>query len=382
MNPVTKSGRTFGFELQRMTHSDYQKIKVDAISGRYLPPGKCMAEVRRYATQFREGVLGHSVQGEPIISLRGGQGKTRVLMWSQMHGNESTTTKAVLDLLSYFDSGNGSELLKQLEIMILPMLNPDGSQAYTRENAAGKDLNREAMERSQPESKALDKAYQEFQPDYCFNLHDQRSIYSVGGTAKSASLSFLAPSMDEERSVSDHRRTAMQLIAAIQGKLPKDLQGNIGRYDDSFNPNCVGDRFQMAGSASILFEAGHVPGDYERETSRYYVFCAILSALREIATEAFKGVKTEGYFHIPDNTKEFVDILIHHPSALGDKFAGEEKLLIQYEEVLEDGRVHLKPAFAEEGLSSGKYGHLELDASQASDLSVIKSTPGLSALLF
>ena len=303
-------------------------------------------------------------------------------MWSQMHGNESTTTKAVLDLFSYFDSGNGKELLEKLEIMILPMLNPDGSEAYTRENAVGKDLNRDAMERTQPESIALDKAYQNFQPEYCFNLHDQRSIYNVGGTSKPASLSFLAPSMDQERSVSDHRRTAMQLIAAIQEKLPRELQGFIGRYDDSFNPNCVGDRFQMAGSASILFEAGHVPGDYERETSRYFVFCAILAALQEISTGAFKRLKTESYFEIPENTKEYVDILIHHPSALGDKFAEEEKLLIQYEEVLEDGRIQLKPAFAEEELSTGKYGHLELDASQASGRSEIKTIPGLSELLF
>ncbi|WP_246054392.1 M14 family metallopeptidase [Antarcticibacterium flavum] len=60
------------------------------------------------------------------------------------------------------------------------MLNPDGARAYTRVNSRGVDLNRDAHNREEEESKVLRKVYNEFKPHYCFNLHDQRTIFSAG----------------------------------------------------------------------------------------------------------------------------------------------------------------------------------------------------------
>ena len=37
----------------------------------------------------------------PIYGLKLGEGSHKVLAWSQMHGNETTTTKACLDLVEY-----------------------------------------------------------------------------------------------------------------------------------------------------------------------------------------------------------------------------------------------------------------------------------------
>ena len=44
--------------------------------------------------------LGNSVKGTPINLYRIGKGSKKVLLWSQMHGNESTTTKALFDVLN------------------------------------------------------------------------------------------------------------------------------------------------------------------------------------------------------------------------------------------------------------------------------------------
>lgn len=364
-----------------MTLAEYQEIKVQAISGRYLPDSKCIPEFRARLTHFKEHIVGQSVLGVPIFSFRSGTGNTRILIWSQMHGNESTTTKALLDLFGFLEQGNGQELLKHLDLLVLPMLNPDGANAYTRENAAGKDLNRDAMDRSQPESHILAEAFHTFQPHFSFNLHDQRTIYNVGGEARPASLSFLAPAMDPQRSISTHRKLAMQLIVAITHSLPDTLKGSVGRYDDTFNPNCVGDQFQLKGSATILFEAGHVADDYEREISRYNVFRAILGALQAIATKVYLSQDTKAYFDIPENTRDYVDILIHHPAALHERFAGREKLMIHYQENLHSGRIQLDPEFPEEDLSTGKYGHLELDARNEKDRKAIEGIPGLRELL-
>ena len=67
-----------------------------------------------------------------------GTGSTKVLMWSQMHGNESTTTKSLLDLLRFLNTN--PDWLDNLQLSIIPILNPDGAKAYTRVNANQVDL--------------------------------------------------------------------------------------------------------------------------------------------------------------------------------------------------------------------------------------------------
>src|SRR5690606_18803559 len=99
-----------------------------------------------------------------------GDGPIKILMWSQMHGNESTTTKAVLDLINFLLEGSemSNSILERCTIKIIPILNPDGALAYTRVNANGIDLNRDAQNLSQPESKVLRAVFEDFGPDYCF----------------------------------------------------------------------------------------------------------------------------------------------------------------------------------------------------------------------
>lgn len=66
-------------------------------------------------------------------------------------------------------------------------------------------MNRDVKECTQPESKILKQIFEKFQPEYCFNLHDQRTIYGVGDTNKSAIISFLAPAFDVERTIDANR---------------------------------------------------------------------------------------------------------------------------------------------------------------------------------
>ena len=116
-----------------------------------------------------------------------GQGPKKVLLWSQMHGNVSSTTRELLDLFDHLQSTSGAPLLERLTLLIIPQLNPDGSTAYTRLNTNNIDLNRDALDLSQPESIALNEVFESFSPDFCFNLHGQRSIFAAG---KPATLSF------------------------------------------------------------------------------------------------------------------------------------------------------------------------------------------------
>lgn len=304
-------------------------------------------------------------------------------MWSQMHGNEATTTKALLDLINELGKGGAraSALEASVTLRIIPQLNPDGAQAYTRVNANGKDLNRDAKERTQPESRILREQYEGFAPHFCFNLHDQRTIYNVGETATPATLSFLAPSMDAGRSVPPQRQEAMQLIAAMAADLKPALPGGIGRYDDGFNPNCVGDQFQMAGTPTLLFEAGHYPGDYQREETRYYVYAALVSALYHISQGTHRKVPVESYAAIPENGKLMVDLLVKHAEACNPALARGTSLAIQYREALQAGRIAFIPEWPEEGLTLARFAHETLDAATPQGREALNSRSGLLSLI-
>jgi hypothetical protein len=334
----------------------FKKFSVAGLIGRYLPPQK-LADVEKYFVRFDKKVLGYSVEKRPITLYQLGQGSNKILLWSQMHGNESTTTEALLDLMRVLDDSQNSfskSILPACTLYIIPMLNPDGAQKYTRFNAAEVDLNRDAQALSQPESRILSDLYHQIQPDFCFNLHDQRSIFSAGPVCKPATLSFLTPAADKTRSINPSRTVSMQLIAAVNKSLQELIPNQVGRYSDAYNINCVGDTFQSLGTPTLLFEAGHFPKDYQREETRFYVFTALCKALECIAKSAYHSFKVADYVEIPENEERFLDIIYR---GLLLKDGSKFDLGIQFKEVLIENHVVFQPYFVKIGDLQNFCGH-------------------------
>ena len=172
----------------------HKQYKENSLFGRYIT----LKDIEQLITKCNSTIIGKSVLGKPIYKYEIGNGKIRVFMWSQMHGNEGTTTKALFDFFNFIHSDNevGVSLLQNFTFCFLAMVNPDGAESYTRENANNIDLNRDAYNLSQPESILLRETFDEFKPDFCYNLHDQRTIYGAGDSGKVATVSFLAPSFN------------------------------------------------------------------------------------------------------------------------------------------------------------------------------------------
>ncbi|NAS13539.1 M14 family metallopeptidase [Poritiphilus flavus] len=357
-----------------VTALDYASIKEGSVHGRYVTTEHIIPFLDRVSADVRMEEIGRSVEGRPIHLLEIGTGKKKVLMWSQMHGNESTTTKALLDLINYLNQTglDSASILAECQLLIIPILNPDGAHRYTRLNANEVDLNRDAIDLSQPESRILREVYERVSPDFCFNLHGQRTLFNVGRTELPATVSFLAPASDQDRSITESREISMQLIAAMALKLEELIPGQIGRYDDSFNPNCVGDSFQMLSSPTLLFEAGHYPGDYMREETRKLLFYALVEVLEVIAANRHKDYSEDTYFGIPENNKLFFDILIRNAPLLHPKFADTNSIGIRYEEVLEGRQIQFHPQIAETGILSQHFGHQTYDCSKTLDLDQLK----------
>nr|WP_299172978.1 M14 metallopeptidase family protein [uncultured Allomuricauda sp.] len=361
---------------------DYQSFKETSITGRYVTSEMLEMDWMR-KLDFPIKKIGESVNGIPINAITLGNGSSKVLMWSQMHGNESTTTKAVLDLVNMLKSKKdlSKPILEHCTLVIVPILNPDGARNYTRVNANEVDLNRDAKQLTQPESKALNNLFKDFKPDFCFNLHDQRTLFSVGKSDKSATVSFLSPSSDESRKLTPTREIAMKLIVSMNEKLQQIIPGQVGRYDDGFNDNCVGDSFQMKGVPTILFEAGHYANDYQREKTRELIFYALVKGLATISENNIEVFKTEDYFNIPENDKLFFDILILNAQKSNPKMDDNTKVGIRYKEVLKNNTINFIPEIADLGNMPGCFGHLTFDCAKTEDWNALNERKDVINLL-
>nr|WP_288837330.1 M14 metallopeptidase family protein [uncultured Flavobacterium sp.] len=341
--------------------------KEKTIEGRYLTLESIEPILKRINTDNQLSVIGKSVQGRPIYKYIIGAGKTKIYLWSQMHGNESTTTKALFDFLNVLHSGSdlAKELLSSFTFCCLPMLNPDGATLYTRANANEIDLNRDSQDLTQPESRVLRAVFEEFQPDFCYNLHDQRTIFGVADTGKPATVSFLAPSYNEEREINNSRQKAINLIAGMNVVLQEFIPGQIGRFDDSFNINCIGDTFQYLGVPTILFEAGHFPGDYQREVTRKYVFMALVSSFTILNENVIEINRTEDYLNIPQNKVVFYDFIYKKVKINYDGIEKITNFAAQYKEELVDGKINFNAYVARLDDLEGFFGHEVYDAQGA-----------------
>ena len=329
-------------QLYQDIHLNFSNLKVQNLNGRYIANSHILPILNRLPNGFSYEIAGRSERDQPIFAIKAGNGPIKILIWSQMHGNESTCTKALFDFIFNLENLGISSVLKHCSFIIIPILNPDGANNYNRLNAKGIDLNRDAQSLTQSESLVLRTIFNTFKPEFCFNMHDQRSIYCVAGTKNSAGLSFLAPSQDKERSISSNREQAMGVISKIKNVLQLFIPDQISRFDDSFNINCVGDQFQSLGVPTILFEAGHSV-DYHREDTRKYMLIALLSAIKCISQKNLPKDAVETYLNIPENKPLFFDVLIKNVSVEVDGKTAITDIGILYEEVLTENQIHFVP---------------------------------------
>lgn len=325
---------------------------------RYFPPSavdKVLSSLARHKN-IKVDVIGFSVNSQPINMLSYGKGPFKVLVWSQMHGNETTTTIALLRLLkditllnskSEFRTVQLDELLDRISLYLIPQLNPDGSLAHSRENANGVDLNRDFQQLSQPESRVLNDVYNKIQPNLCLNLHEQRSIFASGKNGKPTTLAFLAPATNHKSSIADARIQAMHYILDIKNSLNSDLDCHISRYDDTYNPNCVGDKFTSLGTPTILFEAGYITGDPKRCLTPDKIYKALKSLLFTLPFRSNMTLNNieSGYNRIPQNEIQYVDILLKNVNLLvQNKTEIHDALYVNLKPILKESTIRLIPS--------------------------------------
>ena len=136
-------------EIATFLDNNYNTFKNNQLFGRYITLQHIQPLIDNLPNEFKIAKAGESFQQRKINKITIGAGSKKILLWSQMHGNESTGTKAIFDLFNFLQkdtSGLAATILKNCTITTIPILNPDGSEVYTRVDSQGIDLNRDAVD--------------------------------------------------------------------------------------------------------------------------------------------------------------------------------------------------------------------------------------------
>ncbi|MDQ3394142.1 MAG: M14 family metallopeptidase [Bacteroidota bacterium] len=318
--------------------------------------------------KYEVATVGKSVEGRDIYLIKLGTGKTKVLLWSQMHGDEPTATMALMDMFNFFNQRDSldpikNQILEQTTLYIIPMLNPDGAQEYTRRNAQDLDLNRDAIRLQSPEAQILKSVRDNLKPDFGFNLHDQNTRYSVGESGNPATISFLAPPYDHAKSVNDVRGKAMKMIVHLNNILQKYIPNQVAKYSDDHEPRAFGDNIQKWGTSTILIESGGYANDHEKQFIRKLNFIAIVSSLAAIADHSYEKAAIENYYTIPENGRSIFDLIVRNVFIEKDGQIFKSDIGInRYEENINNNtQFYYESKIEEVGDMSVFYGYEELD---------------------
>ncbi|KGX91348.1 peptidase M14 carboxypeptidase A [Pontibacillus halophilus JSM 076056 = DSM 19796] len=242
-----------------------------------------LEQVEQRSQHMELEVYGQSVKERDLYLAKFIQDESNptILFLTQQHGNETLTTEAALNVIKKLSS-NGKpvrEILDNVNVLIAPRLNVDGAEGdvnfsledyvsgtHTRYNANGVDLNRDHIDREQPETKALhENILQVYKPDYMIDLHHQGTQVTLGEDGPLVSGSILYPTNDQvpEDVLQGSKQLGSVLYGAIEAKGYGILSKYPGGTANTISRNGLANEY---GISTLLFEmrgmADHYREDY------------------------------------------------------------------------------------------------------------------------
>jgi len=306
------------YDFEQNLYQSYDRYKEKSLTHRRFKHADIipLIDKLKHKSGYTVKVVGKSVEGRELKLITIGKGKTKIFMWSQMHGDEPTATAALFDIFNFINDTTNKEyckaLFERVTLYFLPMVNPDGAERFKRRNFYDIDLNRDASRLQCPEAVILKSVFDSLKADFGFNLHDQSHRYSVGNSFRTATISFLAPAYNYEKDFNNVRGKAVQLIGNMYQVLSQFIPGHIAKYSDEYEPRAFGDNFQKWGTSTILIESGGWKDDPEKQFIRKLNFIALLSAFKSIAEESYLKTSSEIYESIPFNDKYILDVILRN----------------------------------------------------------------------
>ncbi|QIZ66602.1 M14 family zinc carboxypeptidase [Geobacillus subterraneus] len=213
--------------------------------------------------QMELEVIGQSIKGRDLYLVKyiKNPDNPTILFLTQQHGNEQLTTEGALEFIKHLGTEKTKGVLDHVNILIVPMLNPDGAMGdvdfplddyiasgerhLTRYNAVGADLNRDHVNKQYPETKALhNNVLRKYHIDYMIDLHHQGANSERDGRLVSGSILYpTSPNANEEVVY-----RSKQLGAVVFDAIERTGWGHLGKY--------VGGSSEAIGRNGIAVEYG------------------------------------------------------------------------------------------------------------------------------
>ncbi|MDO8585746.1 MAG: DUF2817 domain-containing protein [Armatimonadota bacterium] len=220
--------------------------------------------------------IGRSVKGRPIhaVVVTRAQGPAltkclRILVISGQHGNEEISVEAAvefIDDLAHNRAGLTEKAPRNVALVFVPVVNPDGLAANRRCNASGVDLNRNWDNPDQPETIAVTRLVTRLRPDVVIDLHQW--------TDEDPNRPNCVEAAGFEGCPEAH--LAQVIAAAVTPGTPL----RFVPYGIDSNPRLAHRRFTRAGTCGLLVETA--PGWPEKQRTDCYktVIRSTVSLLR------------------------------------------------------------------------------------------------------
>lgn len=254
--PEVKSGfATPGY--RNKTFTQYDQVKdhlLAAIAGR--------SDARLYSLMKTD-------QGREMwaVELGNPKPKVRVMIYARVHGDEPAASEGALALLDSLTHGELEGQHGDVQIVIVPMANPDGAVAGKRTTARGGDINRDFVKYDWAETRAIQGEILRFDPHVVIDAHEFTVWGRLGDRSSASDMQSAGPNEPNlPKSLIDAHeklfRTAISrnfsefgLRHELYELLSTDKQSGRLQVAESATTFVSAKNFQaMTGRISLLFE--------------------------------------------------------------------------------------------------------------------------------
>jgi len=153
--------------------SEYKKITSHAELSQFVK------EVDEKYELIKSEVITKSVEGKELFAIyfsRDGFGKDeskiKVLIFAQQHGNEQSGKEGALLLINELLKTEYKYLFDKIDFVLIPQMNPDGSEKNQRRNGNSMDLNRNHLILTEPETIAMHKLFNKYLFEVTMDVHE------------------------------------------------------------------------------------------------------------------------------------------------------------------------------------------------------------------
>ena len=104
------------YDFEQHLYQSYDRYKENSLTHRRFKHADItpLIDKLKHKNGFTVKVVGKSVEGRELKLITIGNGKKKIFMWSQMHGDEPTATAALFDIFNFINDHYKQRILQSI----------------------------------------------------------------------------------------------------------------------------------------------------------------------------------------------------------------------------------------------------------------------------